>query len=124
MLVLRTQQTAAQAGGEKKTMSTFVERIFPPWKRIPRLLKYPIALFAAFCTLRLSNLLLNHGYGIGLAVEFLAIYLLFWGVGFISLLVGIRRFNRRLIWGKEKPTLRRWYWRHYWLGTFDDRKDD
>lgn len=40
-------------------MRSFVETIFPPWKWMPRILKHPIALFAAFCALRLSGWLLD-----------------------------------------------------------------
>jgi hypothetical protein len=105
--------------------STFVERIFPPWKRLPLILKLPIALFAAFCSLSLSRWFGDLGHGhISLGLLFLAMYLLAWGIGFIPLLVGTRRFIKGMVWGKEKPTLRRWYWRHYWLGTFDSRDDD
>ncbi|CAE6962967.1 hypothetical protein [Paraburkholderia domus] len=106
-------------------MNIFIETIVSPWKRVPLLLKLPTALVAAFCSLKLSGWVDDHGHPhISLVLMFLAMYQLFWGVGLIPLFIGFRKLNRKLFWGNEKPTLRRWYWRHYWLGTFDDPDED
>lgn len=75
---------------------TLVERIFPPWKRIPWFFQHPIAFIASAVTIRLSvSDPVTYIPLLPIVFMLLAAYMFVWAIGLIHFLRAWARFETK-----------------------------
>jgi hypothetical protein len=101
-----------------------IEAVFPLWRYVPRIVRHFIGFLAVLPILWMQNWMeLHHMEGPALIVAALDCYLALWSLGILGVFLRVRRVTKRVIRRPARPLSRKWFMRHYLLGTFDRRED-